>query len=184
MADTNDTAERWLPILGWEGRYEVSDLGRVRSLARIVPTSGRRVRRHDPRILRPVSTHGYLAVHLSDKPRWVATLYVHRLVAEAFIGPIPPGHDIDHLDFDRGDNRAVNLSITSRAENIGRSRRNGRMPRGESHGIAKVTEAQVAEMRLRYAEGGISQASLGRKYGITQTTAGRILRRAGWPHVA
>lgn len=183
MAEINDTAERWLPIPGWEGRYEVSDMGRVRGLPRIVPTSGGRVRRHDPRVLRASSTKGYQSVHLSEKPHRVCTLYVHRLVVEAFVGPIPAGFDVDHLDYDRSNNRLANLRVVPHSENVGRSRRYGRMPRGETHGIAKLTEDDVRQIRVIYAAGGISQAALGRRYGVTQSAVKDIVRRINWPHV-
>ena len=85
------TPERWLPVVGWEGLYEVSDLGRVRSLPR--NTTRGRVLRANP------AANGYrqATVFRQGHPK---SVYVHHLVAEAFIGPRPEGLEIRHLDGD------------------------------------------------------------------------------------
>lgn len=80
--------------------YEVSDQGRVR---RSKPGQGAIA----GRVLRPGRNgDGYLTVHLHGRSQ-----YVHVLVAEAFIGPVPPGGQVDHLSADRGDSRLSNLKV-------------------------------------------------------------------------
>lgn len=105
--------EKWLPVPGYEGIYEVSDLGRVRSLDRL--DSLGRLR---PGLeLRPrVDRGGYLLIHAGGKPR--RTLRVHRLVLLAFVGPPPEGADEAlHGDGDPSNNALPNLRWGTRAEN-------------------------------------------------------------------
>jgi hypothetical protein len=99
--------ERWKPILGYEGMYEVSDHGRVRSL--------KRGKVHLMRCF--VWGAGYVYCSLSNGGRRIFT--VHRLVAQAFHGSPPPGRDeINHIDGDKTNNRAANLEWCSRLENM------------------------------------------------------------------
>lgn len=120
--------ETWLPVVGWEGLYEVSDLGRVRSIARTC--SGRwGIRRVPERILKPSpNNHDVLSVGLySDGKR--TTQAVCRLVLEAFAGECPLGYDCCHWNDDRSDNRLSNLRWDTRAANQGDAVRNGRNSR-------------------------------------------------------
>lgn len=106
-------SEQWRPIKGYEGLYEVSDLGRVRSLDRY---NKGRVRRG--RILRHYVTGSeYYQVCLS-KEGAQRNIAVHRLVAEAFV-PNPHGKDtVNHINEDKLDNRACNLEWLTRKENL------------------------------------------------------------------
>lgn len=101
--------ERWLPISGYEGVYEVSDLGRINSL----PRRGR-----PARVLKPfANASGHLLVDLCvDGKRW--TRQVHLLVLEMFVGPTPEGMECRHLNGNPADNRLVNLKYGTRSENL------------------------------------------------------------------
>lgn len=106
--------ERWLPVPGFEGAYEVSDWGRVRSLNRIVTTKTGIKRRYQGRVLTPfASPSGHLRVNLGPAGK----LLVHRLVLEAFIGPCPSGQECCHDDGDPANNHLGNLRWDSRSEN-------------------------------------------------------------------
>ena len=113
--------EKWLPIPGYEGRYEVSDLGRVRSLAR----KDSRGRSRRERILRGrPQAKGHLAVALyADGVR--CDQLIHWLVLLAFVGPRPEGMDACHWNDEPADNRLANLRWDTRAANIADSVRNG-----------------------------------------------------------
>jgi hypothetical protein len=106
--------ERWLPVVGWEGLYEVSDQGRVRSLDRIVHTKAGWSRRHQGRTLRSLQCHGYQTVELTSGHR----VSVHRLVLEAFVGPCPDGLECCHGVGGPSDNRLSNLRWDTRSENM------------------------------------------------------------------
>lgn len=109
-ASRANTEESWLPVPGYAGKYEVSDLGRVRSLLR-----------HAPRILRYERTYeGYLRVELYLDGAW-KKLRVHGLVLLAFRGQRLAGATVDHLDGDKENNRLSNLEYVSRKENIRRA---------------------------------------------------------------
>lgn len=106
-------AERWLPTPGYEHLYEVSDLGRVRSLLHRTRQGCR-----GGKVLKPwAKAAGYVAVTLfSDGIR--RKFYVHQLVALAFIGPCPPGQEVRHGRGGPADNRLVNLCYGTRSENM------------------------------------------------------------------
>lgn len=109
-------SEVWRPVVGYEGAYEVSNLGRVRSLDRLVPAGGGRERRHQGRVLSAYFGDHYAKVRLKvgDGGR---TLNVHQLVAEAFLGPRPDGLEVCHNNGERHDNRAENLRYDTHVEN-------------------------------------------------------------------
>lgn len=107
-------SERWLPVSGYEGSYEVSDLGRVRSLDRITD----RGRKWRGRVMSPapMRSNGYLIVSLWRDGSQRTTL-VHRLVLSAFVGPAPDGAEGLHGDGDPENNKLTNLSWGTHSEN-------------------------------------------------------------------
>lgn len=119
--ERDDRGERWLPVAGYEGIYEVSDLGRARSLAR------RDARGHVRRgkLLAPrTNARNRLAVALyRDRVR--TDVQIHRLVLEAFVGPRPEGLEGCHWNGDPTDNRLVNLRWDTRKANSADSVRHG-----------------------------------------------------------
>lgn len=109
-----DTSERWLPVVGWELYYMVSDWGRVRSL----PRRGiKRNRQYGGIMLRPqpINRLGHLGIHLSRNNESTFFL-VHRLVTAAFIGPCPEGMQVRHLDGNPVNNALSNLAYGTPAE--------------------------------------------------------------------
>lgn len=112
--------ERWRPVVGWVGFYEVSDLGGVRSVDRVMRNT-----RHPGYVRnlrgRPIRSspdrHGYPYVTLSRDGR-ATTVKVHTLVLRAFTGPPPEGMEARHLDDDPANPRWSNLVWGTRSENI------------------------------------------------------------------
>lgn len=108
--------EEWRPIAGFEGYYEVSSLGRVRSLDRIVPQRPGFTRFAKGVILSTPLSAGYPQVTLRA-PGLVRYVKVHILVAEAFLGLRPDGHQVLHGNADKTDNRVANLRWGTPKEN-------------------------------------------------------------------
>ena len=109
--------EIWKPVVGYEGFYEVSNIGKVRSLARIVECNDGRKRKLKTRILRQsCAPSGYYMVTLHKNGKQKSGL-VHRLVCEAFI-PKPLGKDeVNHKDENSKNNNATNLEWVTAKEN-------------------------------------------------------------------
>lgn len=111
--------EHWKAIPGYEGRYEVSDQGRIR--------------RADGKRIAINRSKRYLRVSLySKKHKRGIRLDLHRLVAEAFLGPIPIGIHVDHINHDKHDCRVENLRIATHDQNM------ANMPRRESQSFKGV----------------------------------------------
>jgi hypothetical protein len=119
----SEDIERWLPVVGWEGLYEVSSHGQVRSLDRWVTMKNGRRRPHRGRVLRPGLYAHYLVVVLSDGIK--ITKYVHDLVLRAFVGPPPLGMECLHGPNGQLNNRLGNLSWGTRCQNMMDKQRDG-----------------------------------------------------------
>jgi HNH endonuclease/NUMOD4 motif-containing protein len=117
MNNATPTPERWLPAPDWEGWYEVSDLGRVRSVPHDTEMGLR-----GGHVLKPgsyKSGHKYVTfTRVTDAGKERATLQVHRLVMRAFADhPCPEGMQVRHLDGNPENNRLTNLAYGTAAEN-------------------------------------------------------------------
>lgn len=168
--------ERWLPVVGWEDLYAVSDLARVRSFQ----WHGRGLRGG---VLKPVlAKNGYLMVMLYQGGR-VKRCYVHQLVAEAFIGPCPIGEQVRHGPNGKGDNRASQLCYGTPGDNGQDRVRDGTSRKGVESPVAKLTDVDVVEIRRRYATGGETQDAIARDYGVSAGTVGVIVLGQSWRHV-
>lgn len=199
--------EIWKPVVGYEGLYSVSDLGRIMRM-------GGSPRCKTDRLLKTdgPTTTGYLSVSLSAN-NVVKRRDVHVLVARAFIGPCPEGHNVNHKDTIKTNGRLSNLEYTTFQGNTQHALAAGvmatgdrnpsrqhpeRLPhgddhwshqrpqdvrRGETHTWARLTEADVRAIRKRYPEGGITQRQMADDYGVTVMTINCVLLRKTWAHV-
>lgn len=127
--------EKWRPVVGFEGAYEVSDLGRVRSLRRQVTQrtrwGGEMLRWFPEKILVPRVCGRYLAHILYSEER-KRTVLAHILVAEAFLGRRPEGHEVCHYDDNGTNNSLQNLRYDTPKANTQDAIRNGRrLPRAQ-----------------------------------------------------
>jgi len=171
---SSDAPERWLPVVEYEGLYEVSDLGRVRSLRRWHAGS---------RVLKPGYDGSAAQVGLSREGRR-RTFKVHILVARAFLGPCPDGQEVCHGPAGRRDNRLVNLSYGTHLKNNGEDkRRDGTLPVGVLNPRAILTDEIVRECRARAAAGEPCRA-LAREFGVGDTAMLRAVAGTTWRHVA
>jgi hypothetical protein len=118
----------WREITGYEGSYEVSDSGDVRSLDRVVEyRTGRRVPLKGVTLSPALSKCGHLKVSLTQHNQ-AETRLVHQLVAEAFIGPRPDGLEVRHLNGIGTDNRVENLAYGTHQQNVRDRNRHGTCP--------------------------------------------------------
>ncbi len=105
--------------MGYEGLYEVSMDGQVRSLDRATAISGRNeIRKYKGKMLRPgAGAFGYPLVALC-KNGVTKSRNVHRILVEAYRGPIPFGMDIDHINGNPADNSLANLRVVTTSQNV------------------------------------------------------------------
>ncbi len=172
--------ETWLPVPGFEESYQVSNLGRVRSLDRVTRTrAGVPIRRKGRIMALTVHSHGYLHVRLS-RESVVTTCLVHRLVAAAFIeSPIPRGMDVCHSDGVRTNNALSNLRIDSHAENQRDKVNHGTSYCGSNHWRAKLTDQQVLSIRSDVRR----HADIAADHGISASTISLVKSGKAWSHV-
>jgi hypothetical protein len=169
-------AEEWLPVVGYEGWYEVSNLGRIRSVPRLHLGRWPSGCWNKGKILRlQLSENGYLRIEL-NKDKSHRTFPVHRLVSEAFIGPCPLGKQMDHIDGNKLNNMVGNLEYVTPKENIRRATilGNRRPSKGEQHYAAKLTDSQISEIRRLKIEG-VSDQKLGQTFGVSRRYINKIV---------
>lgn len=177
MPDSNSSSEVWRNVVGYEGVYEVSNLGRVR---RILATNGARV----GRFVKPHTTiFGYPEVTLWNNNQR-KNRRVHQLVAEAFLGPCPPGMEVNHRDGNRQNPTPANLEYATHAENCRHAARVLRSQAGECHHNAKLTAVAVRDIRANCARNMKSYREYAKRYGVHPTLIGYTARGNGWQHVA
>lgn len=179
--------EQWKDIPGFEGRYQVSDLGRVRSLDRQVWMPARHrangkiypegFRFQAGRVLSPgVNAGGYLRVVVEGtQPS------VHVLVLTVFECARPEGMCAAHNDGNPANNALSNLRWTTPSDNNLDKHDHGTMLCGERNNRARLTEADVR--RIREIGATMKQRDLAKLFGVGQCAIWNVLRRKTWGHV-
>lgn len=174
--------EKWLPVVGYEGLYEVSDFGRIRGVDRVVERSDGGFRRLKGRIKRLIPTvQGYLIAHLSRDNEQISR-GIHRLVLIAFVGPPPfEGAEANHKDFDKSNNKPCNLEWVTHQENMNHACANDRAK--PMMGI-KVGPKNTLEVVLRIREMAAVENLIPREIslatGVTVQDVWAILSNKSW----
>lgn len=174
--------EIWKSIEGYEGIYQISNLGNVKSLYRLVKhKTGTRV--INEKILKQGNSGGYLNVELANDGINTMCL-VHRLVAKGFI-PNPENKPcINHIDGNTFNNNINNLEWCTYSENNLHADNMGlRNIKGERHYKAILTDKEVLEIRSKYIPYKYSHAKLGKEYGVTASNIQYIITRKLWKHI-
>lgn len=173
--------ETWKEIPGYEGIYEASDLGRIRSVDRIRPHFRAGTRLLRGKVLRTnVHSNGYHSVCLADGAS-VKRYLVHRLIAAAFLTSDPGADHVDHIDSDRSNNAAVNLQWVSCKANNELTAARGRSTFGEKNAQAKLTDDEVRAIRQTARWGNFRR--LANQYGVSVSTVSLIARGDRWGHL-
>lgn len=172
--------EEWRPVVGYEGQYEVSNMGRVRSLDRMINRKDGVVQHKKGQLLVLINHNAwskneeygtYKVVNLNRKQK-----SVHALVAEAFLGERPPKYEILHLNGKRYDNRLQNLRYGTSAEN-----KHQTYEYGGKAGPGKLStkDVQIIRKRIKNGEGVVK---LAREYGVNKSAISGIRdgKRFSW----
>jgi len=182
--------EEWKAVPGFEGLYEASSCGRVRSLDRHMTRKDGKPLFIPGRMLKALpNNNGYprLSLVRDGISHWRT---VHSIIAATFLAPPPrdtgpqaTDYGVNHKDGDKTNNHAHNLEYVTNAANLKHARATGLLSVvGTKNGRAKITENEVREIRRLYAAGA-RQVDLADAFGIDQTQVSRVVRGESWPHV-
>ena len=189
----NLEGEIWKDVVGYEGRYIVSNMGRVWSLTRRVKECGRgkcgvlgRFLQTGPRLSPPnkgrlQERNWYPVVNLS-KSNIGSCHQVHALVWAAFIGTPDRSLEINHKNGIKYDNRLENLEVITHGDNVRHAFRTGLVPLGENRIQSKLTVSIVIEMRKRFGLGQ-TYTKIGKDMGYGRKTVSDAVQRKTWKHV-
>ena len=170
MERLSEELERWKPVPGYSGHYEISCQGRILS-HKFGKTT----------ILRPkMHPRGYLFIFLSNGKLGRKKHNIHQLVIQNF-GPAQPDNTtVDHINRVRTDNRIQNLRWATQEEQI----ENTVFAdcKGEKNPCAKLKEQDVIQI-VKHLKDGMGRMALAQMYNVTKTTIGNIVLGITWSHV-
>ncbi len=172
--------EIFKPIKGYECYYEISNLGRVKSLPKVWSVG----KKKETILKNGHRKTGYDFVVLCiDKIKKYAS--VHRLVAEHFCDKIDGCNVVNHINSNKLDNRAKNLEWTTSSGNSIHGFKYGfrKGMKGGIHHNSKLTDTQILDIKEMYKKGNISQEAIGKIYGVKQTQISRIVLGKRWNHI-
>lgn len=180
--------EIWKDIFGFEGLYQVSNLGHVRSLTRTVEQMNRGgmcKTTYPSKMLRPTTTpNGYKQVRLSKNNKQIHK-NVHRLVAETFIPNPNSLPQVNHIDSNKSNNMVSNLEWVNNSGNQKHAFKFGFQSalKGEDAPWSKLTEKQVLEIREKYKSGTYTYQRLADEYHLSHQYVGNIINKRNWSHI-
>ena len=168
------TSEIWKPVIGFESRYEVSSLGRIKALAReIYYKDGRKGHLAEKIIRGSLMNVGYICVTFDSKTRRC----VHQVVAEAFLGSAEYRQIVNHKDGNKTNNRVENLEWATPKENNLHARATGLNDQhGEKTNLSKYSDQFIDAVRNVYAEYQPTYEKLGSMFGLTGCHARQIVK--------
>jgi hypothetical protein len=170
--------EIWRDVFDFEGLYQVSNYGRVKSLARFV-NHWRGKRFVKERILKPIDDgNGYFIVRLCKNNKG-HNKFIHQLVAIAFIENPENKSQVNHVWGDKKDNRVSSLEWSTSVENNEHAYRTGLINNtGENNGQAKLTESQVK--KIKELRGILTQKEIAKTFNLSQGHISNIQNNKKW----
>jgi hypothetical protein len=180
--------EIWKDIAGYEGYYQVSNLGRVKSLDRIIPHKRHITHHLKGKICKGkiIKAGGYVVVSLgkNNQGKWIK---VHQIVAKTFIPNPENKHEIDHINAIPTDNRVENLRWATRLENANNPITKTSIAKSKIGNkcrmkLNKLDYKKVSEIRILLSKGDKRgyMSDIARKYGVTPTTVWNIKINRIW----
>jgi len=169
--------EVWKDVPNYEGMYQVSNLGNVKSLDKIVSHYPNGTRLRKGKVLKQQKLKsGYLIVSINNKSKTV-----HRLICETFISNPHKKKQVNHINGIKSDNRVKNLEWCNAKENIAHAKKLGlRNFEGSKSVNAKLTEQQVIEIRSDKIN---LHKDIAEKYGVEKSLISKIKLRKMWTHI-
>jgi hypothetical protein len=179
--------EFWKPVPGYEGLYEASNLGNIRSPERITfreknPLSILKAHNLKPSI--QIMPGGYKRYRVNlYKDKKSRTIHWHKIIALTFI-PNPLNKPmINHIDNNPLNNNINNLEWCTNAENLKHSARQGRLNRGEKNAHAKLKDEHVSFIRSKKSYSLEEKRKLMKQYGISSSHLNSLIRGINWKHI-
>ena len=177
--------EIWKDIPGYEGLYQASTLGNIRSLDKIVPKWNKPYKRKvKGKILKKnLINGGYLAISL-HKNKEQKSYKISRLIAKTFIPNPNNKPEVNHINSIRTDDRVSNLEWCTRSENMLHSYKYGNNTQvGSNNASSKLTDEKVIKMRSMYKTKKYKQKELAKIFNVSKITAHNVLRHKTWTHL-
>jgi NUMOD4 motif. len=165
--------EQWRDIPGYEGSYQISSVGKIKSLGRSKRDGRNGFHLTKDTIKNPVKRGQYLAIALS-KNGHKKTFNIHALVMTCFIGERQKGKEVCHNNGNPHDNRLENLRYGTKAENKQDMRLHGTYQEGEKHGCAKIKDCEAKEI-IRLFKLGIKSIILAKMFRVKYRTIWTIV---------